>query len=340
MRRAAIARHAVQIAFVAAMAALPCYAKSGSNKANASTANAAQKDDYSKPLLLLPRTVSDTTLSSPVGHPHRIVVSAPPGGEMKGGYPVLYVLDGDGWMGAAVEIAKMREYEKLDPAIIVGVGYPSHSFFDAIGRSYDFSPPGSVEPDLEGVPLGGADDFLAFLNGTVKPWMRTHYAVDPYRQILFGHSMGGLFALYALYKAPHSFAVYIAASPDLPFANHILNRWEQAFESNPARRDPRLLVTVGELEARPSPALMEDYRRYYIAHPESHPGQTADQAVEELFSGVDKNYDKIADTHALVERLARSGVRASFVEFPGEEHMSSAVSALNRGIPFALRPVQ
>ena len=103
----------------------------------------AQADDYKKPLLLLPRTLSETTLSSPAGHPHRIVVSAPQGGEPKGGYPVFYVLDGDGWMGTAVEIAKMREFEKLDPAIIVGIGYPSHSFFDALGRSYDFSPPGS-----------------------------------------------------------------------------------------------------------------------------------------------------------------------------------------------------
>ncbi len=299
-----------------------------------------QTDDYKKPLLLLPRTVFETTLSSPAGHWHRIVVSAPQGGEPKGGYPVIYVLDGDGWMGTAVEIAKMREYEKLDPAIVLGIGYPSHSFFDALGRTYDFTPPGSVEPDFEGIPLGGADDFLQFLTATVKPWVSAHYRADPQRQILFGHSLGGLFALYALYKTPDSFAAFIAASPDLPFSNHILNKDEVAFDANPARRNPRVLVTVGELEARPSPALMEDYRRYYIAHPESHPGQTVEQAVKELFSGVDEKYDKIADTRALVERLSRAGVRASFIEFPGEEHMSSAVSALNRGIPFALRPVR
>ena len=108
-----------------------------------------------------------------------------------------------------------------------------------------------------------------------------------------------------------------------------------------ARRNPRLLVTVGELEANPSPALTEDYRRYYLAHPESHPGQTADEAVKELFGGgAKKKYDKIADTRSVVERLSRAGVQATFVQFPGEEHMSAAVSALNRGIPFALRPAQ
>src|SRR6185437_15591540 len=131
----------------------------GSQPADASKAAPAQADDYKKPLLLLPRSTSETILSSPAGHPHRIVVSAPQGGEPKSGYPVIYVLDGDGWMGAAVEVAKMREYEKLDPAIIAGIGYPSHSFFDALGRTYDFTPRGSVEPDFVGIPLGGADDF-------------------------------------------------------------------------------------------------------------------------------------------------------------------------------------
>jgi predicted alpha/beta superfamily hydrolase len=269
---------------------------------------------------------------------HRIIVSAPQGPVPKGGFPAIYVLDGDAWFGTAVEIAKMREYEKLDPAIVVGIGYPSHSFFDALGRSFDFTPPGSSEPDMAGIPLGGADDFLQFLNVTVKSWVSVHYHADPHRQILFGHSLGGLFALYALYKTPDSFAVYIAASPDLPFSNHIINNDEPAFEANPARRNPRVLVTVGELEARPSPALVDDYRRYYAARPEAHPGQTAEQAIAELFAGGQKNYDKIADTRALVARLARSDVRVGFVEFPGEEHMSAAVSALNRGIPFALRP--
>jgi predicted alpha/beta superfamily hydrolase len=299
----------------------------------------SQTGALSKPLLLLPRAISETTLSSPAGHPHRIVVSAPMGGEPKGGYPVIYVLDGDGWMGTAVEVAKMREYEKLDPAIIVGVGYPSHSFFDAIGRSYDFSPPGSADPDFEGIALGGGDDFLQLLNATVKPWIAGHHHTDPQRQILFGHSMGGMFALYALYKAPESFSVFIAASPDLPFSNHIISKLEPTFDGDPARNKPRVLLTVGELEGGESPALMDDYRRFYTAHPESHSGETVDQIMKETFDGEeDKTYDKIADTRALASRLAKSGVQATFVEFAGEEHMSAAVSALNRGIPFALRP--
>lgn len=46
------------------------------------------------------------------------------------------------------------------------------------------------------------------------------------------------------------------------------------------------------------------------------------------------------DARGLAERLAKAGVNARFAYFEGEEHMSAAVSALNRGIAFALRPPQ
>jgi hypothetical protein len=46
------------------------------------------------------------------------------------------------------------------------------------------------------------------------------------------------------------------------------------------------------------------------------------------------------DARELAERLAQAGVKVRFAYFEGEEHMSAAVSALNRGIAFALRPLQ
>jgi len=289
--------------------------------------------------LPLSRTNTEASVTSAKGRPHRILVSVPNAPAPEEGYPVIYVLDGDGWFGPAVEVVRMREYEKLAPAIVVGVGYPSQAFFDAEGRSYDFTLPGSTDPDFDGIKLGGADEFLAFLTGTLKPWVRSHYNVDPNLQILFGHSLGGTFVLHALFKAQDSFNVYLAASPDLPFANKSILKEEPTFEANPARSTPRLFVTVGSLESRASPALMDDYRRYYTRHPEAIPGETVDQAIKELFADTGR-YDKADDTRQMTERLAKSGVKATFVEFDGEEHMSAAISALNRGIPFALRPAQ
>ena len=290
--------------------------------------------------LPLSRTNSEVPLTSPKGRPYSLLISAPNAPAPPEGYPVIYVLDGDGWFGPAVEIARMREYEKLTPAIVIGVGYPSHAFFDAEGRSYDFTLPGSTDPDFDGIKLGGADEFLSFLTGTLKPWVRSHYSVDPNLQILFGHSLGGSFVLHALFKAPESFNVFLAASPDIPFSDRIALKEEPGFEANAARGTPRLLVTVGSLESHPSAALMDDYRRYYTKHPEAIPDETVDQAINELFADKGGNYDKADDTRRMTERLAKRGVKATFVEFDGEEHMSAAISALNRGIPFALRPGQ
>jgi len=277
-------------------------------------------------------------MTSRHGRTYRILVSAPSGAPPQKGFPVLYVLDADGWFGAAVEIVKMREYEKLAPTIVVGIASPKRYFFDP-SRSYDFTPPGSVDPDFEGIQLGGADEFLAFIDRTLKPWVRARYRTDDSRQILFGHSLGGLFALYALFNEPDAFAVYLVASPHIGFSDKQILKDAAAFETNPKRQAPRVLVTVGELESHASPALVDDYRRYYTEHPEAIPGMSVADAIDDLFhEPEDKAFDKRAETRALVDHLAASGVHASFAQFAEEEHMSAAISALNRGIPFALRP--
>ena len=282
------------------------------------------------------RHSSEMTLDSKEGRHYRVQVSVPDAAPPKAGYPVLYVLDGNGWFGPAVDVARMREYEKLSPTIVVGIATAGTAFFD-VARSYDFTPPGSKDPDFEGVETGGADKFLAFLMGVVRPWVSAHYRTDAHRQILFGHSLGGTFVLYTLFTSPGSFDVYLAASPDIQYGNEAVLKEAPAFESDPKRTQPRVLVTDGSLEGmQPSAGLVADYRRWYTDHPEERPGMSVDQAMAELFP--EDHYDKLAKTRELVDQLAKRGVQVQFVEFDGDEHMAAAVSALNRGIPFALRP--
>src|SRR5262249_17217895 len=158
------------------------------------------------------------------GLSYRIMVSAPRGPAPETGFPVFYVLDGDGWFETAVQVARLREWGHLAPSIIVGIGYPSRAFFDGPRPNYDFTPPWSVEADFDPQELGGADAFLQFLNTVVKPWVGGRYRIDSGKQVLFGHSMGGLFVLHAMYSAPESFGVYIAASPPIGFSNRLLVR--------------------------------------------------------------------------------------------------------------------
>lgn len=286
------------------------------------------------------RTLTEFTLTSEAGRSYLIFVSAPEGPAPAGGYPVIYVLDGHGWFGPALDIARMRENSRLDPAIIVGVGYPSRRFFDP-ARSYDFTPPGMADERFEPDSLGGADKFLDFLTGTLKPRIAASYAVNPEREVLFGHSLGGLFALYVLFNRPGAFDTYLAASPSMGFGGRWIEKAAERYRP-PTGARPNLLVTMGQFESQQVEDLpraqMEDFRRWYEAHPEARPGLTADEAVAETFPPPDPSFDRVEGARALTRRLADAGVRAVFAEFEGEEHSSAAISALNRGVPFALRP--
>lgn len=289
---------------------------------------------------LRPRALTEMPMMSKAGRTYLVSVSAPEGPAPSGGFPVIYVLDGHAWFGPAVDIARMRENSRLDPAIIVGVGYPSRRFFD-FGRSLDLTPPGAPDDRFEPSEIGGADLFLEFLVETLKPRISGQHPINPDRETLFGHSLGGLFTLHALFKAPGSFDTYLAASPSMGFGDRVIVREAEAFRPPVAGPRPNLLVTMGQfesqsLEDRPL-AQMADFRRWYEAHPEARPGQTADQAVEETFPS-DPAFDRVEAAREMTARLAAAGVRAVFAEFEGEEHSSAAISALNRGIPFALRP--
>jgi predicted alpha/beta superfamily hydrolase len=263
---------------------------------------------------------------------YRIMISAPCGPAPEGGYPVLYVLDAEAYFDAALAIARMREYEKLDPLLIVGIGNPEGFYFD-LERSRDFTP----KNPASGTDSGGAKQFRRFIAEDLKPLINAQYAIDADRQTLFGHSLGAVFALDTLMETPGAFDLYVAASLSVRYADRLLASKASRFRLPRGAKQPRLLATAGGLESHPSLELVDDYRRWFAKHPEALGGQDAEAALKELFPD-DLDFDKSAEIAAIVRRLQDAGVAAEFVEFPGEEHLSSGISALNRAIPFALRP--
>lgn len=296
-----------------------------------------EREQEAPPPRLRQRDESETVLVSRRGLEYRILVSVPRGPAPDSGFPVFYILDGDAFFNTAVEIARMREWGRLTPSIVVGVAYPSRTFYDGPRRNYDFTPPGSADPDFDPSELGGADSFLEFLNDAVKPYVRERYAIDPSRQTLFGHSLGGMFVLHAMFTSPHSFNTYLAASPTLRFSSSLILREAAAFEAHPDRRAMRAMIMVGGFESRPPPQQVDDHRRYFNANPEATGGVEVEEALRQMFP-VTPGFHKVRETRRLAQRLSRNGADVTFVEFAGDEHLPAGVSALNRGVAFALRP--
>lgn len=122
-------------------------------------------------------------------------------------YPVLYVLDGqrkelEQFVMATTDY--MLNYKTIPPFIVVVI--------PQIKRGFELNP---AIPGQNISAIGGADGFLTYLSD-VNGYLKKTYRVAPFNMI-FGHSLGGSLATYALFKQPDLFNAYIIASPNYTF---------------------------------------------------------------------------------------------------------------------------
>ena len=198
------------------------------------------------------------------GISYRIFTAAPAEAAPEGGYPVIYMVDGNRMLPlAAAEMGKDTELK----AILVGIGYPTDVPEEIVRlRYFDLTSATSEQltPDPANQPkTGGRDAFFAFIEGQVKPEIEKRFAVDKRKQALFGHSLGGLFTLYALFNHTDSFQTYSAADPSIWWDGHSIlsekDRFIAAFKSAP--QPLRLLMeTSGKRGSRPGQST-EDIQR-------------------------------------------------------------------------------
>jgi predicted alpha/beta superfamily hydrolase len=199
-------------------------------------------------------------IESRQGEIYRIHVSRPPGEPPAGGYPVLYVLDANAVFAGFAEARRIQSAYPTgaDKMIIVGVGYPGGKLYDS-RRVGDFTPP-IQNPALAAYhrndPQGRRATFADFLLDELRPEVARRYSVHPDRQSLYGHSLGGLFALHMLYARPDAFHTITAASASLWWDDQMILAEESAFRAalrsaSPPRHVARLLLLVGEAEEAP-----------------------------------------------------------------------------------------
>lgn len=152
-------------------------------------------------------------------------------------YPVFYVLDG---MEHFHHLSGLIHYLSLrghwPHMIVVGI-----LNVDRSTRSRDFSPPRPAENSVD----IGADLFLRFLQEELFPLVDGDYQTQPFR-ILGGHSRAGLFTVYTLLKAPELFNAYIATSPWLAYADHLLIKQAETILGEKNSLPKFLYMTAGK----------------------------------------------------------------------------------------------
>ncbi len=195
----------------------------------AATSNPTRASDLPVELIEDPR-ITRLEIAAPEGQARwRIQVARPDCAAPADGYPVLYLLDGD-----AVFPVAWRALSRLQqPCLaLVAVGYPGPMRVNVPRRYLDFTPPTAEEYLGErgaGMATGGREDFLEFLTGPLRTEVARLLPIDNTKQALFGHSLGGLFALYALTSRPEQFQAYIIADPSLWWNGQSAIREMEAF---------------------------------------------------------------------------------------------------------------
>lgn len=265
------------------------------------------------------------------GRDYRVFVSKPAAEPGPSGYPVLYLLDGNAtFASAAVSVAlqsRRPEVTGIAPAVIVGVGYPIDDYLDPEHRTYDYTPAVASEalasrPDGSPWPeTGGADGFLDFLEDELKPLISREFPIDRERQAIFGHSLGGLFVLHALFTRPGTFRTYIAASPSIWFGNRIILSERDTFLANQTPMSHLdLLITVGDNERS-------------LSDPE---GQSPGGVAKADWVKRNRMVENAAELAGSL--VGQSFVSVTFKQFEDENHSSVLLPAIGRSLRFALRP--
>jgi predicted alpha/beta superfamily hydrolase len=128
-------------------------------------------------------------------------------------YEVIYLTDGE-WVAELFpfiyRFAKGENY--VPPAIIVAL--PNTYINNANQRDRDFLPVHVESPAIS----GGGDKFISFLKDELIPYIDKTYPTNGTNS-LYGHSYGGLFAVYTLLSEPELFLTYYATDPPLGWNN-------------------------------------------------------------------------------------------------------------------------
>jgi uncharacterized protein len=148
-------------------------------------------------------------------------------------YPTIYVLDAESNQEFVASTCKtVSEELKTDNVIVVGISHGD-------SRNVDYT------PTVTGMGKGGSESFLGFIDKELMPRIQTEFRADAHRskQVILGHSFGGLFGAYAFTKHNEVFGNYLLLSPSLFYDQSVVLKYEQ--ETREVIKDDQQLVFIG-----------------------------------------------------------------------------------------------
>ncbi|WP_195904257.1 alpha/beta hydrolase [Microvirga lotononidis] len=240
---------------------------------------------------------------------YQVFVAVPVTDPPAEGWPAICMLDGN----AAFDALQQADLDRVRDLVLVGIGY-EEGRNDPDTRDLDYTPPFFLNgttfpadpPSTE--KAGGGDVFLALVAERMLPDVAKEFSLDPARQMLWGHSYGGLFVVNALFKRPDLFRSYYAISPSLS--------WHAP-----------LMLHAEDVSKRRAMGQSELVVLYEV--PENTPG---DERRKARLQRRQMMFDE------MFERLgARADIALTQRAYPGENHGSmfgvGLRAALARGVP-------
>ncbi len=184
---------------------------------------------------------------------------------------VLYVLDASWAFGVSSTVCMLALADSIRPGfpplMLVGVDY---AVGDVNARSRDYTMPSSIPQDMAKkfasspkTAIGGAEKFLAFLEGELDPFIRSNYNTTNNRAGLLGDSFGGTFAFYAFLNQSKLFDRYWIGSPGIfPTESDYAEQFEVLIASK-LRHDAKMFLSLGSKEANGGVNIYEQTGRFY-----------------------------------------------------------------------------
>lgn len=200
------------------------------------------------------KTISFNVYSRNVKDSFTIRITTPGTLNYTGAYSTVYYLDADIKSGNDLRnlLADTAINSRLEKTIFIGIaqkGRQGKYKYPRL-RSRDFIPTVNKQGNIllpAKVNKGRAENFYNFLSTELIPLINKKYNVNNSRTLL-GHSLGGLFVFYCLFKNEHLFKNYLALSPALWVHKYNIFAYERQYHFSTDSLNAYLYISTGTKE--------------------------------------------------------------------------------------------